>query len=474
MENDGYDLGAQRQPIEGNELQQVRDEIVAYLQRLRVGEARRDIQTEPTALAAESRAEYVTDGSRTTDGLIVEKVRVAADGEYNLSRERYRIVSVRSSSWPIVPVGEVFERSVETVLPKTLSGAINYVGLENISQNTSRLVGKTVNSDPASIKSLKNSFGPNEILYGKLRPNLNKVWLSDRNGICSTDIFVITPKVDKVEPTLYSHIFRDRRFNDQVMSQVKGAQLPRIGWKSFADIGIPLPPLEVQQEIVAEIEGYQKVIDGARAVVENYRPHIHVDPDWPMVKLGELVENVLIGLVRSKADQNPTFPYKYLKMNNITRKGTLELEKISYVNATPEELKRYALRDGDYLYNTRNSPDLVGKSAVFHGKSDSFVFNNNILRMRFCPVTIPDFVNLVMNSEFGKARIRALVDGTTSVAALYQKNYLAIEIPLPTLQTQRAVVAEIQTEQSLVGANRELIERFEKKIENVIAGVWNE
>ena len=161
-------------------------------------------------------------------------------------------------------------------------------------------------------------------------------------------------------------------------------------------------------------------------------------------------------------------------MNNITRKGTLELEKISYVNATPEELKRYALRDGDYLYNTRNSPDLVGKSAVFHGKSDSFVFNNNILRMRFCPVTIPDFVNLVMNSEFGKARIRALVDGTTSVAALYQKNYLAIEIPLPTLQTQRAVVAEIQTEQSLVGANRELIERFEKKIENVIAGVWNE
>ena len=52
-----------------------------------------------------------------------------------------------------------------------------------------------------------------------------------------------------------------------------------------ADFQIPLPPLEVQQEIVAEIEGYQKVIDGARAVVENYRPHIHVDPDWPMVRV---------------------------------------------------------------------------------------------------------------------------------------------------------------------------------------------
>ena len=50
---------------------------------------------------------------------------------------------------------------------------------------------------------------------------------------------------------------------------------------------IPLPPLEVQKEIVAEIEGYQKVINGARAVLDNYRPHIPIHPDWPMVRLGE-------------------------------------------------------------------------------------------------------------------------------------------------------------------------------------------
>ena len=49
-------------------------------------------------------------------------------------------------------------------------------------------------------------------------------------------------------------------------------------------------PLEVQQEIVAEIEGYQRVIDGARAVVENYRPHIAVDPEWPMVALGDVCD----------------------------------------------------------------------------------------------------------------------------------------------------------------------------------------
>ena len=60
------------------------------------------------------------------------------------------------------------------------------------------------------------------------------------------------------------------------MAQLKGAQLPRIGWSSFAKLQIPLPPLEVQKEIVAEIEGYQKVINGARAVLEHYRPHISI------------------------------------------------------------------------------------------------------------------------------------------------------------------------------------------------------
>ena len=90
MENDGYDLGAQRRPIEKNDLPQVRDEIVIYLQRLRADETAGDSQSAQTALAAESRAEYVTRAQDRTNGLIVEKERVAEDGEYNLSGERYR------------------------------------------------------------------------------------------------------------------------------------------------------------------------------------------------------------------------------------------------------------------------------------------------------------------------------------------------------------------------------------------------
>ena len=60
---------------------------------------------------------------------------------------------------------------------------------------------------------------------------------------------------------------------------------PHVYPKDLAAFQIPLPPLEVQREIVAEIEGYQRVIDGARAVIDNYRPQIAVDPEWPMVAI---------------------------------------------------------------------------------------------------------------------------------------------------------------------------------------------
>ena len=61
-----------------------------------------------------------------------------------------------------------------------------------------------------------------------------------------------------------------------------------ISVKQIKDIEIPLPPLEVQQEIVDELEGYQKIIDGCKQVVENYKPTIDIDPSWEMVELGEV------------------------------------------------------------------------------------------------------------------------------------------------------------------------------------------
>ena len=462
VENDGFGLGAQRRPVDQNDLPQVQVEIADYMQWLRAG----DSQPAPTALMQENKAEYATDEPQPKNGLIVEKEKVAADGEYNLSGERYRVVSVNSSHWPFVPVEEVFERSVETVLPKTLTGAINYIGLENISQNTGRLVGRIVNNEPASIKSLKNVFGPNQILYGKLRPNLNKVWLSDQRGICSTDIYVITPKVGKVEPILYSYIFRYRRFNELVMSQVKGAQLPRIGWKSLAGIPIPLPPLDVQQEIVAEIDGYQKVIDGARAVVENYRPHIHIDPDWPMMALGGLCAVVRGSSPRPKGDSHyygGAIPR--LMVADISRDGMYSTPQIDSLTEEGAAKSR-PMNKGDVIIAVSGNPGLPTILAVDACIHDGFVglreINENVNREYL-------YWNLLSQHERNAMQ---------SVGAIFKNltthQVKEFKVPLPPLETQKAIAADIKAEQALVDANCELIERFEKKIQDTIARVWGD
>ena len=464
VENDGFDLGAQRRQINENDLPKVRGEIVAYLQGMREGEGGSESRQQPAALAAESKAEYVVEGSQPERGLTAEKERLAEDGEYNLSGERYRIVSTGSSYWPFVSVGEVFERSAKTLQPKTLRGAINYIGLANISQDSGRLVGNTVNRASASIKSLKNVFGPNQILYGKLRPNLNKVWLSDRNGICSTDIYVIEPKADKVDPILYSYIFRDNRFNELVMSQVKGAQLPRIGWKSLASIKIPLPPLDVQQEIVAEIEGYQKVIDGARAVVENYRPHIHVDPEWPMVKIAELAKPEY-GFTEKAKEQGDA---RFIRITDISEEGTLRSDDPMFISLS-KKARDSILQKGDILIARTGAT--YGKTMMFE-EDYSAVFASYLIRLRFPPERVnPFYYWAYAQSDAYWQQAKTLVTGGGQPQ--FNGNALKqIRLPLPPIETQQAIVTEIEAELALVDANRELIERFEKKIQDAIARVW--
>ena len=186
----------------------------------------------------------------------------------------YRPQIVVDPEWPLVRVGNIFQKSGETVIPANLCGPTTYVGLQNITQDSGQLTGDVVIDEPANIKSLKNVFCPDDILYGRLRPNLNKVWIADRKGICSTDIFVIRPLDCRVVPSLYAHVFRSGYFNDAVLRQINGAQLPRVGWQSFANLEIPLPPLRVQQAIVAEIEAEQALVAANRELIERFERKI--------------------------------------------------------------------------------------------------------------------------------------------------------------------------------------------------------
>lgn len=161
-------------------------------------------------------------------------------------------------NWGVKRIGEVFERITESVLPtKQPDQEFNFIGLENIESNTGQIVGLNPTKGKL-IKSTKTVFRKNDVLYGKLRPYLNKVWLADTNGICSTDIWVLRAKQNVISSLLLSSILRQQRVVMKSSASMAGANLPRANRDVFDKIAISLPPLDKQKQIVAKLSAVQE------------------------------------------------------------------------------------------------------------------------------------------------------------------------------------------------------------------------
>ena len=253
IENDGFDLGDQRRPIDRNDLPQVQAEITEYLHRGRAGES--------------------LNGFEPALGLIVEKSKIAANGDYNLSGERYRENAEPQTIFPKVRLGDLLRLEFGARITKRENiGTLHPVyggGGESFRTDTFN------HEDDVVISRFAMSADCVRVVKGKF-------YLLDSGFTFSvaSDFAVDVSKSFVTQVLLH--------MQDQIYGCSRGHAQRNIDVALFKRLEIPLPPLEVQQELVAEIEGYQRVIDGARAVVDNYRPHVEVDPAWPMVALGEV------------------------------------------------------------------------------------------------------------------------------------------------------------------------------------------
>jgi type I restriction enzyme M protein len=170
--------------------------------------------------------------------------------------------------WEKVNLDEVLDRVSEQVNPKDRAGEIFYIGLENIESGSGIMTQNSL-SKYEEIRSSKNVFKKGDLLYGKLRPNLNKVWLANRNGICSTDIIVFRGK-DISNTNFYWYLLLSQDFVDGVMVGIKGSQLPRVGFEYLRSLKIPCPPLEIQKQIVNKIEKERELVESAKKLTEIY------------------------------------------------------------------------------------------------------------------------------------------------------------------------------------------------------------
>ena len=145
-----------------------------------------------------------------------------------------------------------------------------------------------------------------------------------------------------------------------------------------ANFQIPLPPLEVQKEIVAEIEGYQKVIDGARAVLDHYRPHIPIHPDWPIMELGEIC-SFKNGLNFDRTVLRPAV--KIIGVSDFQSQSLRPFGELDEVHLDTPLAEEYLVKGADILFVRSNgNPDLVGRSVIVPPTSEATTFSGFTIR----------------------------------------------------------------------------------------------
>ena len=460
VENDGFDLGAQRRAIAENDLPQVAQAVKEYLNMNMDGQDRQDKEKEVPS-SCPSCSSMLQHLMAQGTALIAEKGKIAANGEYNLSGERYReTAALTSGKWPLVALGDVCSEILSGGTPSTKNAAywqgdVPWITSADIVDIHTAIPRKYITE--VAIRESATNLIPRGNVIVVTRVGLGKLFRNDFDVCISQDSQGLILK-EGVSADFLVHVLKDRVASFKNTSQ--GSTIQGVTKRQLAELQIPLPPLEVQREIVAEIEGYQRVIDGAQAVIDNYRPQIAVDAEWPVVPLreicslgGTITKDIDLMLPYFGADSIESNTGKLLKIETAQDQGVAGPvyefvgERLLYSKIRPY-LNKLAVVDLQAYCSSDMYPLLLNPSQVQ-----------------------TTYLAAYMLSETFNKSIRGYYQ-RASIPKINRAQLFESKIPLPPLDTQQAIVTELEAEQTLVDANRELIERFEKKIRAVVKRVW--
>ncbi len=453
VENDGFDLGAQRREIEKNDLPKVREELCRYLEQTRAWKTANTLESEPGTNVAEQSVVYATESFDSSHGLVVEKEKIAADGEFNLGGERYRESSHQSMKYAWVRIGSL----VKTITPPVKIPKVDYAESGQfpiIDQSQKEIAGWT--NDASSV------IMPNKplVIFGDHTCIVKLIETPFAQG---ADGIKILKTIDTVDPRYLYHTLRVRPI------EAVGYQRHFSRLKEYE---IPLPPMEVQTEIVAELKGYQRVIDGAQLVIENYRPNVDVDPSWPMVEIAKAC--IVNPRKTNLPDMDGADEVSFVPMADV---GENEM----YFEAKATK----CFQDVGTSYSCFKENDILvakvtpcfenGKAGIAKDLKNGIGFGSSefyVLRPTESLV-VSQWIYLFLTTPAFRAWAIPQMTGTGGLQRVPRSVLEDYKIPLPSLETQQEIVADIEAELALVSANAKFVQRTVKNIQAVIERVWS-
>ena len=440
IDNDGYDLGAQRREIKKNDIPRTIEVLHDYKKAVLSGEAieKEDFENDYAILASKKE--------------ILEKDCV-------LVGERYKkIVLNNNENWDMIELGEVLTYEQPT---NYLVESVDYKDeypIPVLTAGKSFILGYTNETEGIY------SSGLPVIIFDDFTTATQLVDFEFK--VKSTAMKILSANEEKADIKYLYYTMQNISFDSSTHKRYWISQ--------YSKIQIPLPPLSVQQEIVEEIEGYQKIIDGARQVVENYKPVIKIDPEWEMVELGKVCD--FLNGYAFKSSEYTNEGIQIVKMGNVER-GKLNLEKnISYYpNDKISLFEKYSLNKGDILISmtgTQGKEDFgnvcmvnVDIPLLVNQRVGKFIVKSNSINSRYLYHTLQldSFRRQVFENASGVRQ------GNIS-----KDKILKMKICLPPIDVQEDIVSKIDSEIRIIESNKHLIEIFEQKIKDKIAEVWGE
>ena len=451
--NDGFDLGAQRRPMpDKNDL--------------------------PLALVLlrEYKATHVIPANAGIQALLTEKKKIAASGDYNLSMERYReTLSHATQKWPIVKLGDVAEINPNKNGLDAKDIDVTFLPMSDLSENEMSFVPKQVKKISEVCKGY-TYFANNDVLVAKVTPCFENGKAGVASGLVngigfgSTEIVVLRPN-SNLKPELLFHYVTSDNFRSGGEEQMTGTGgLQRVPKSYFASYEIPLPPLAVQEALVAELERYRKMIEGARAIIQNYKPEIEIDPKWPLLSINDIcaIGDGNHSSNYPKASEMVVSGVPFIRASNLND-GNIDAKDMKFISAEKHALlKKGHLKAGDVLFSNRGE---IGKVALVDARFDNANLNSQLAWLRSGSQLSPRYLLTVLQSSYVQDRLLGEKNGAT-LQQYTIKQLKELTIPLPSLSEQQSIVARLETERAEIAMLKGLIARMEGKIKAKVAALW--
>jgi len=392
------------------------------------------------------------------------------------------------AAWKRVTFGDVAV-NVNANEPNPLDkGLGRYVGLDHLDPEDLRIKRWGNVADGITFTRV---FRAGQVLFGKRRAYQRKVAVADFDGVCSGDILVFEPKSDVLVSELLPFIVQSEGFFQHALGTSAGSLSPRTKWAELAKFELALPPKDEQRRIAEILWAAGQALtawDNIRADVVKVKVRLtsafqfmsaaRVEAGtWSIVPLEQVAE-VAYGLTLNADRRTMPTEKPYLRVANVHR-ARLDFTEIKTVGCLQTDVNKYTLQGGDVLVVEGHAvPAEIGRAAIWQCEKPEMLHQNHILRARASKVLLPDFLLLILNSDFGQNYFRGHAKSSSGLYTINSRVLKNFPVPLPSIEEQGALVFEmtcLQQSEADIKAHSEKLHRVKKTLSQVLlAGSGNE